>query len=203
MNYEYKSIEELYFSWYLTELLKCQVIEHFWYEPNTFTLAETKRYIKNKELKTKITRQELVLLSDIAYTPDFLVKWNNEYDGIFYRLINKDYYFNAPPFFAFGSKKLDIHYSFFEVKGNFDRHNEVRMFTYLQKWLYEKKNIYVQLARVPKIFKDTFTPSRYLVTDKTQKPRSIRFTTRPLKNYTEVLNKDKNVIPDLFYGKIK
>jgi len=193
VNNDYKSVEELHFSWYLSELLKANIIETFWYEPNTFTLAETKKYIKNKQLKTKVKKQDLVLLSDIAYTPDFLVKWNKNYDKVFYRLIDGDHYFNTPPFFAFGPKKLDIHYTFFEVKANFDRHNEVRMFTYLQKWLYEKRSIYVHLIRVPKIFKDTFTPSRYLLTDKTQKQRQIKFKTTTLNNYISKLKNEVKV----------
>lgn len=187
---DYKSLEELHFSWYLDELLKYNIIEEYKYEPKSFVLAEKKTYIKHIQLKTKVNKKEYELLSDIVYTPDFLIKWNTKYNGIFYRLISDGIYFNSPYFFALGHGEY-YHFSLIEIKANFDRHNEVRMFTYHQKWLYDQREIYVQLVKVPKVFKDTFTPSRYLLTDKTQKQRSINFPIKTLDNYLNMINKSQ------------
>lgn len=189
---EYKSDQELQFSWWLDDLVKREVVVKYYYEPSTFTLSTAKKcpYIKKMVTKTKI--ESLSLLDAHVYTPDFLVEWNSKYDGVFYREIMVQKYSTKPPFFAVRSKKNNKLYTFFEVKADFDYNNMTRAFKINQKWLYDKHDVYVDLAILPeKLFKKTFVPQRYLFTDKTKAPRTIKFAIRLVDDYLALLKRDE------------
>lgn len=188
---EYKSKEELYFSWWLDDLKSEGIIEAYQYEPNTFNLSTAHFYDRLILLKTKTKRKEKKLLDIHDYTPDFVVRWNKKHNGLFYRTINGYNYSGNVPFFCNISKKDGEHYTFFEVKGTFDYMNMTRIFTLNQKWLYDKWKLYVQLAAVPGIFKSTFTPSRYLLTDKATTNRKISFDIRMLSDYINQISPSK------------
>ena len=98
--------------------------------------------------------------------------------------------------FGIESMKDGEHYTFFEVKGSFDYMNMTRIFTLNQKWLYDKWKLYVQLAVVPGIFKTTFTPSRYLLTDKATTNRKISFDIRMLSDYINQISPSKLYLGD-------
>jgi len=62
-----------------------------------------------------------------------------------------------------------------EVKPDYDQNNMTRLFQTNRKWVYEKYSIFVNLVKIPSLFKRTFTPNRYLYCDKTMKPRKINY----------------------------
>lgn len=176
MNFhEVQSNEEWYFSWWLDDLKKYGVINNYLYESNKFILSENKKYPILRQLKTKTRTDYLTLLQEHVYTPDFLVEWNDEYKNIFFRIISDETCTVKAPFFAITGKKNNKSYTFFEVKPSFDQNNMTRLFRISQKWLYDKYGLYVELVIIPNLFSKTFTPSRYLFTDKSRQKRKIDF----------------------------
>jgi len=186
------SNEELYLSWALDELQKRRHI--IWYEPQSpqFFLTDSKWGVRREVKKTKIKTEDVQSMQRHVYTPDFMIKWNE--DSVFYELF-PDYTKNGAPFWAFENKGEDRPlsdigngvYSIIEVKPNFDRHNMTRGFKVNQKFIYDKLGVYVQLIKPEILFKNTFTPDRYLYTDKSKKERKIKFKTQSIDEYTKQL----------------
>jgi len=162
---EYDSKEEIYFSWYLDELFTAGYIAEYDYQPPSFNLSESVKYSWVKELKTKNKSMETTLLQPHDYTADFKIAWNTTADNIFFDL-NK---LKSGPFVV----KYGL--SFIDVKPSFDKHNMTRKFHIDQKWVYQRFGVYVQKVVPQKLFKATFTPNRYLYTDKSAKLSSPIF----------------------------
>jgi hypothetical protein len=183
----FESQEEWYFSWWLNDLKEKGIIKKYTYEPNKFILSKAKSYPIKRLLKTKDRVDQLSLLQEHIYTPDFLVEWNKEWQNKFYRLIQDEECTNKPDFFAITSRQNEEHYTFFEIKPQFDQNNMTRLFIITQKWLYDKYGIYVEKFEVPTMFKRTFTPGRYLLTDKSRLKRKIKFDIKLIDKYLEKL----------------
>lgn len=175
----FDSKEEEYFSWYLDELIKEGLIKS-WCRPDTITLAQN---VKAWSQKGKAKPKQLVLLRDQTYTPDFKVWWTSKAVemGIVTELVtgDSDHYPESysTPFMANSEDKQLV--SYLEVKGGFTEHDESRIYSILSKWTYQAHGIYVQrvvISTAPNsIFAKTFCPVRFLLTDKTMKPRKLRF----------------------------
>ena len=120
---QYKSSEEWYMSFWLNDMLERDIITEYLYEPNNFILSKATSYPILRQLKTKTKIDQLSLIQEHAYTPDFRIKWNKKYQHIIYRLIDDTTCRNKPPFFAIISSKTDDHYTFLEIKGSFDNQN--------------------------------------------------------------------------------
>lgn len=183
----YKSQEELYFSWWLNDLKDMGIVEDYGYEVKEFNLFEARTYPIKRIYKTKTKVDQLSLLQKHVYTPDFLVKWNIDWRDKFYRLIHDDGCTSKPPFFATQPLGSNNYYTFFEIKGSFDQNNMTRLFIITQKWLYDKYGIYVEKFEIPTMFKRTFTPSRFLFTDKSRVKRTIKFDIKLLDEYLKTL----------------
>jgi hypothetical protein len=172
---EFDSPEERHFSWYLEELVKLGVISTFTNDIPPFIL--NKEYSVNVNIPMKRVPDKIkkkTFIKQHVYTPDFVIFWDNKV--IMYKKLTD--------VFTFQQADNGLLYSYIEVKPMFDQNNMTRLFTSrTQPWVWDKYNKYVQLVKVPRIFKKTFTPERYLKTDKTGKPRSIKFPTRTLLNY--------------------
>jgi len=179
----FQSDVEWYFSWWLSDLQKEGVINNWYYESNSFTLSESCTYPVLKKMKTKEKIVLHELIKDHIYTPDFLVEWNEECNGKVWRLIEDITCEKKAKYFAVRSQKNNKPYTFFEVKGDFDKNNMTRLFTLNQKWLYSKYGVYVTLAKIPTLFKQTFVPERYFVTDKTMQERIINFPKMRVKQF--------------------
>jgi len=168
------SKENTYFSWYLDELKKAGYISEWIYEPKSYNLFDPIKRIdikKNKEIERK-------LLGAHSYTPDFGIIWNESAYDIFTREIKELLPSRINnPFFRQGNRSV------IEVKPIFDRNNMIRLFSINQRWVYQKIGRYVQLIVPEKLFKDTFTPLKYLFTDSGRQPRKIKFTTVGLTYY--------------------
>lgn len=181
---DFDSDEELYFSWYLEELIENGFIKGFVLHPKTYQLSDPIFYEWEELLKTKSKPRVSKLLEDHVYTPDFLINWNEKARGIFYEEIDslEGLPKNLPYFIADDGKSI------IEIKPSFDQNNMTRLVMINIKWVYEKFGDYVQkvipipsVSKAGKIspgtalFAKTFTPKRYLLTDKSMKPRKIRF----------------------------
>jgi len=168
----YKSKEELYFSWYLDELLAKGYIESYVYEPETFPLTDGLKLsyevevIGKKKTTTKI--KEKTILEPSTYTVDFKVTWLPKAIGILVSEFN-----NYKGTYYLCNDKI----SYIEIKGNYDSNNMSRLARSNIKFLYHNTKIYVNLVKVPDVFKNTFTPEKYLFTDKNKVLRKINFKT--------------------------
>jgi hypothetical protein len=80
--------------------------------------------------------------------------------------------------------------SIVETKGTFDMGNMTRLANNNIKFVYEKYQVYINMIKVPTIFDKTFTPDRYLMTDKTFQSRKIKYkNVRTLREFIESIQR--------------
>jgi len=168
----FDSDEELYFVWWLEELKQLGYILS-WRRSKAYSLCDKVKRGVDIVLKTKTKQGEQHVMNGAYYTPDFDIEWTPKALGVFVSY--------------FGNRvKSDVMFycgltlrSVVEIKGMHDRNREIPLYTLKIKWLFQKYGIYVHLLKMPKIFKDTFTPARYLTTNKSGIPRSLRLNKKP------------------------
>lgn len=174
---DFDSSEELWFSWYLAELKNSGYILE-WSRHETLQLAPSVEIPVRKGMRLG----KRVLLREQTYTPDFRIVWARAADRVFVHILDEPGEFGAPFLARLDDQGNAV--STIEVKGGYIEHDESRMYSILSKWVMATLHIYVQRVVVgvkPKsIFECTFTPSRFLLTDKSCKPRKIHFPVRTL-----------------------
>ena len=121
---EYKSKEELYFSWYLDELKEIGYIQEYEYEPESLSLSES------ISIKTKGKKKSRLLLRESSYSYDFRITWNKDVPETMVSDIN-----NALDTSIFISQ---MQQSFIEIKGERDLHNMSRLARFIVKMIYLK-----------------------------------------------------------------
>jgi hypothetical protein len=171
MNFD--SNEELYFSWWLDELVESGFVLEY-KRGSEFLLSDSVKATveveyqtkKRKETKTKLVEKHL--LGGHIYTADFNVLFR-------------------PSFAEKCGFNHDSGLAIIEIKNDHDANNMTRLFKVNQKWIYQKYGMIVNLVKIPSFFKNTFTPERYLLTDKTMKPRKLKYKPRLLKQFLEEL----------------
>ena len=185
---DFKSSEELYFFWYLSELKESGFVKEFRYEPYSLVLGKAidlTAYVKSKKV---IKEKPYPLIKERDYTLDFEIEWTELAYDIFFRTLDCPY---SPdiPFLAQGLITL------LEVKGNFDMNGKVGEAKIKRDWLMYQHGIYVQVViPVPRmskgkvlmrhaVFNKTFTPQRYLLTNKDMTKRTINYEVRSLEEY--------------------
>jgi len=157
-NITYRNTEELYFSYYLDELIEQNIVESYKYEPESFELTPkvTFNYIKTTVLKTKtkIEDKTKALLHKHCYTPDFKIEVS--------KLGFNTMFSNAQdlPIFI-------VEHGFhcwIDIKGQFAGKTNSTQYTFPlnQKWMYDKYSIYVQKIKPFDLFKATFTPKKVI-----------------------------------------
>lgn len=169
---KFDSKEELYFSWFIKELVEAGYIYLYTKITDSYQLTNglTWNYIKPmKKVPDKLLKQ--TILKPSVYTPDFKIQWTEKALGIFVTELidNKDKKKITTPFICQNMVSI------IEIKGNFDSNNMSRLAINNIKFLYEKYGLYVNLIKIPGIFNKTFTPIRYLNTDKSNKTRKINY----------------------------
>lgn len=174
---QFKSDEELYFSWWLDELKENCIIIRWEYEYSSYPLSPCVKQIVNGKTKT--------LLQEHSYTPDFHIVWNVSYkEKLGIRLMEED-----------------VLGSLVDVKGGYSNNFNDMRFPLNQKWLYQKYGLYVnkiipvsgfrinsKKEKVLKkcLFSETFTPKKYLLTP-TGKARTIHWKVRSIEEFLEVI----------------
>jgi len=180
------SKEEEYFCWYLDELVNMGYIRN-WIRAGTIVLSNN---VKAWSRKGKAKPKPTVILRDQTYTPDFKIYWSSLAIGKFVTEIVPEDSDNFPesystPFLCNFEDRTPV--SYIEVKGGFTEHDESRIYSILSKWAYQSHGIYIQRVVVStapnSIFAKTFCPSRFLLTDKTMKPRKLKFFAKTLTEY--------------------
>lgn len=202
---QYRSFEELYFSWYLDELIDLGVVKSYDYENICFELDakglqrpvfkyRTVRRKDGKQIKV-LDDSQVLLRSDKSYTPDFTISYNedHEYFDFFFSVGNSNALHKDVPFHVIND---DV---YVEIKPHFDQNNMTREFVIIQKWLYTK-GIFVQLIKPHKstksLFSSTFTPHRYLYTDVSLIKRTIRNTVQTLEQYIDKCDGFKKLLEE-------
>ncbi len=185
---DFLSNEERYFSLYLDELKLKGIVNDYTNDVPSITLTNgfIKEYIKPmKKVDDKVLFQEL--LPKRVYTPDFIIEWNpdNEYTKYFVHTLPDVISKVFTPFITLSDNK-----SIVEIKNDFDQNNMTRLFQQNQSWIYDKYNIYINLIKLPSLFKKTFTPVRYMLTDKTLQERKLNYKPVLLNDY--IISKTRN-----------
>lgn len=182
----YASKEELYFSWYLDELKQAGYVEEYYYERDSFTLCPPMRTQWNERLKTKVSTREVELLREHVYTSDFTIRWNMGSMGIFFDDPVDGCEFK-PYFIAeyYQDEWGTYIESVVDVKSKYGHQNMNRLFSVNRKWVYMAYDRFINKVIPEDLFKRTFTPERYLYTDKkgSTKKRKIDFHVRTLNEY--------------------
>jgi len=173
----FDSKEETYFAWYLHELKEAGFILRWKYQPKPFKLADSVKYSFKIKLKTKTKTIKKTLLKPHQYQADFLIVWSDKAVNIFFK--NPSDYGDPMklPFVArYVDLGLECWQSIIDVKGTFNRNESWTKFSVAQKWVWQKYQIYIQKVIPGMMFKETFTPKRYLFTDKKVRRRRFNYT---------------------------
>ena len=187
----FDSDEERYFYWYLQELQKRKIVTYLKYHPKPFLLSERVSHECLEEKKTKTKHVDRFLMHPHSYQADFLIYWDPGYEGRLFMRLDGWLDLNYP--FIANTNKLKEPFSVIDVKGSFaGRHNNSAVtFPLDQKWTYSKYKIYVQKIIPKDIFSHTFTPNKYLTTNKSGKARKISHEIKSLDEYLNTVNNKK------------
>lgn len=174
----FDSFEELYFSWYLAELKQAGVITLASYHPETMEICAKRESFWLKRLKTKVIHKPKVFMNNLEYTPDWLIYWNPVLIDkfIFYPGSQKTG-FDRNPFeiipFIVNMDRDGRFYSYIDVKGGYSGHGNKSnvIFSIMQKVVFQLKSEYIQSVDPYKLFRKTFAPQRFMVTNKKLDPR--------------------------------
>ena len=155
------SWEEWWFVCYLNELKAAGVIIDADKNTEPLDLSTPIRHTFTKVMKTKTKSMVRHLANPITYEHDFNIKWHYEWKDKFFTVINsgKEYGKIKAPFMTF-SVKFDA--SMIEVKADYTKPAELQITNMKIAWMYDKRQMYIQMLRIPKLFKETFTPKAYM-----------------------------------------
>src|SRR6056297_1929225 len=81
---QFKSKEELYFSYYLEELKEAGFVDDWGYEVHKWELTDKVEMTYLKKLKSKTKTDSKFLLHPSSITSDFTVFWRRKAENIFY-----------------------------------------------------------------------------------------------------------------------
>jgi len=191
----FDSNEEMYFDWWLKEILDLRLYESIHFHPITYSLSSMTEYPVVRQLKTKVKKETRCLLEKHVYTPDFAIVWHEKAKNYLFRDVEDDSPLGGKiPFFAQRMSDGKYH-TMVEIKPDYDMHNMTREFKINQKWVMDKYSVFVQLIKTPSFFKKTFTPNRFLFcNNKSAQPRKIKFNIRARDEFFSLLKKPDNQV---------
>jgi len=196
---------ELYFEWWLTELMEAGNIKEWSREPETMTVVSESTYGRIKRFKRKENEiEQFNLFHSIDYTYDYFIIWNTVAEYLFYEVTDETnvFQFGKPLFVAHeivGAENgtYDIG-SYVDVKPTtsvMQRGGKVSSavsFPIKQRMIWDNYRKYInKVVPMPMagtgfksaLFIKSFTPKRYLITDGGQQARKIKWPTTMLKQY--------------------
>ena len=174
------SKEEMWFTWWLEDLVKAGYVEHWTYQPRAYPLTSDVVVSVAKKLKTKTSFKKKTLLQDSTYTPDFEITWRQNAIGLFHA--DTDLLQYPLPLF-FGTHRNSL----IDVKGGWSQDAKKAKFSLIQKMLYRFHRLYVNRVEIPKLFGKTFSPSNplFYLTPERQDMRKINHPVRTLAEFIE------------------
>lgn len=205
-SFPIESEEEKWFLWWAGEMMQAGHIK-------SLSRGQTKILSENTKVHDRVVGKDgkvlknkpSVLLMDQVYTPDFEIVWSGTEPGFaeyFSFIVDKPTFrTNIRATGAVGETagagETEL-FSLIEVKGGFMDANQKRISSILIKWTMQRYGLYVQLVQLHNdknsFFDRTFTPMRYLLTDKTMKPRSLKYTPRSLDDWFASLRKQQAIV---------
>ena len=155
----YDSEDEMIMDLWCNEALKHKIIEEYIYHPK-------KPYMIFPEVtRTTKTGTTEVLLKELVYTPDFIVKFSEVYHGTIFDYLNKGLFKIRKTMFLTDDSKT----AFIDVKSEYtDRYGSYRDFRYIKRGMMQLYGIYVNKCIVisnksnKSLLAATFTPTEYL-----------------------------------------
>jgi len=205
---------EMYFTWYMEELIQHGYLKSYQWEPEKIIILPD--YVHKREKHYKVRPNELenfTLLPKATYTYDFRMIWNESAIDIFTNLFDKKSHFpfGIPTFVSHYVKindELEIA-SYVDIKP----HSTAAAFSgsmasyftfpFVQKILLATRGLYInKIVPIPSgkkgiancLFNKTFTPNRYKMTDGGGQKRTIKFPTTPIVSYAK---RQRGIIDDL------
>lgn len=176
------SMEELYICYYLQELQDFGFI-HSWDRSGSFYLSDALdgHYTEITQLKTKqkVTDKRVCILESHLYTPDFKIIFTDKYKTLL--SIFPDDYRKGHLFVA--HEHTDGFLCYLESKPDYDKFNMERIFRVNQKWVFKEHQKIVNLVKFKALFKSTFTPKKYLLTDTFSSGRKINWKIKTIEEY--------------------
>jgi len=188
---DFDSKEEWYFSLWLYELAKTEMIHHANYHPKSFNLSDKITLSFDLKMASKVKTKDYHLFANHSYSADWSIYWTEKARNI---LIPGEQPLNKSPkefpFFVQWSESKKLFFSVIDIKGSFagPHNNSAVTFPLNQKWVYDKYKIYIQkIVLIPRItnkgkiipthtlFTQTFLPRRLLTTDSSGANRKLGF----------------------------
>jgi hypothetical protein len=184
----FDSVGELHFSYWCEQLKSKGYIEHYEFQPEPYDLSDkvSHHYLKPmKRVEDKLVEQ--TVLQPHIYTPDVLIIWTSKAKGIFYVTLEDQEKILPHHLIANyqGYENRMVYATTIELKPSFDHQNMTRLASLNIKWVYDKHKHIVEMVKLPKFFEKSFTPDRYLLTDKSHVPRKLKYKPKTL---TEFIN---------------
>jgi len=187
-----KGDTEIYIQWYFEELKERGYVESIDLNPSPIQLKS--------EFVTKGRH-----FNPMEYTPDILVNWSKDAECWFnaenITWIQDDF---KRPFVShiIGGYPEHVFYrSYIEIKPDVNKmfmqdSTSAISFPYRQRLVFVEKGIYVQLVKPIKLFTATFTPQRYLTTDKSlTRKRKLHHFARSLDDYLRLTDNLTKPLP--------
>lgn len=186
-NSLFDSEQERYYSWWLDELVKAGFVDHYKLQPSPFALGAKTIHTYLQQLKTKTKVVEETIMRPHVYTPDARIVWTAQAENIFVTTNSFDQKIYKRQY-----QQLDIGHgdpgalhSYTEVKPAFDMQNMTRLMVLNQKWVWQRYGTYINIRKIPNHFEQTFTPIRYMFTNKTGEPRKLNYKAQTLNEFLE------------------
>ena len=138
------SKEELYFFWYVSELLEHDYIKKVEYQPEPYILTQDFIIKVKKPLKTKLSFRDKKLVSGRKYTADFKLFWTEKAVSVLCQEIDISPLREDIFFYANRDPETRELFSVVDTKGLFDLNKSNTIFHMNQSDIWNKFMIYVQ-----------------------------------------------------------
>lgn len=186
---------EIYFDWWLSEMIANGYIKNSYREPETIVVSEPIEYGRIKRYKRKENTVEAFnLFPAIRYTYDELIVWTSKAEYLFYEIVNAQSVFQfGKPLFVAHKKEIDgviEVVSYVDVKPTTSAQQKgakvtsAISFPIKKRLCWENHGIYInKVVPIPMagtgyssaLFILSFTPERFLLTDGGKRRRKIKW----------------------------
>lgn len=213
IRYEFDSAEEMWFSWWLEELKRYGVVVSWQYHAKTWQLSRPCSLLWSVQGARKELQKSKSLLRAHSYTADFTVQWTcsdfvnvgtvlmaTGLDGYNLRMVSP---YRPDAVMVVSNANL---ISYVDVKGNFARgHSKSESFEVKRGQIWDQYGEYINRiipytsakkktydaetqepmdgGGKPCLFRDTFYPQRFLLTDKGHSARKIHGPVRRIEEW--------------------
>ena len=143
-----KSDCEWEFVLWLQEAVREQLIVSWDYEPESFELFPAQTVTEVVKMKTKTKKVERHLHQSASYTPDFVIQLTEKGGGLLYKQ------------FKLSMLSGDGTRLWVDVKGAYNKNDQPRYFSVIQKAVYFIHHFWVQKVIPEKLFEQTWCPEK-------------------------------------------